>query len=144
MEKLLNTSEAGKNISSQLTKIHKGNLTNLKKIGTELKKEEEEIIKQKNIMNKDELEKKLISLRKKASDYQKNRKEKNNELSKKRLALTSKLINLIKPILADYATKNSISIIFQKKNIIIGKTELDITNDILVIINEKHKKINLE
>ena len=56
---------------------------------------------------------------------------------------TSELISLIQPILAEYANKNSISIIFQKKNIIIGKTELDITEDILKILNEKHKKITI-
>ena len=54
---------------------------------------------------------------------------------------TSELISLIQPILSEYANNNSISIIFQKKNIVIGKTELDITEDILKILNENHKKI---
>ena len=51
----------------------------------------------------------------------------NDSINKKRLDATSELISLIQPILAEYADNNSISIIFQKKNIIIGKTELDIT-----------------
>ena len=54
---------------------------------------------------------------------------------------TSQLINFLQPILSEYANNNSISIIFQKKNIVIGKTELDITEDILKILNENHKKI---
>ena len=40
--------------------------------------------------------------------------------------------------------KNSISIIIDKKNVIIGKTTLDITNDILKIVDEKIGKIKLD
>ena len=141
MDLLMNSSEAGKSISTQLTAIHKKTTTELKKIAEELKKEESELIKQKNVMSNEEFEKKLSLLRNKASDYQKQRKKSNDSINKKRMDATSDLVSLIQPILAEYANNNSISIIFQKKNIIIGKTELDITEDILKILNENHKKI---
>ena len=143
MDLLMNSSEAGKSISSELTLIHKETTTEHKKIEEELKKEEADLIKQKNVISNEEFEKKLSTLRNKASDYQKQRKKFNDSINKKRLDATSELISLIQPILAEYATNNSISIIFQKKNIIIGKTELDITEDILKILNEKHKKISI-
>jgi len=141
MDLLMNSSEPGKSITSQLTAIHKKTTTELKKIEEELKKEESDLIKQKNVISNEEFEKKLSLLRNKASDYQKQRKKFNDSINKKRLDATSELISLIQPILAEYANNNSISIIFQKKNIIIGKTELDITEDILKILNENHKKI---
>ena len=141
MDLLMNSSEAGKSITSQLTTIHKKIMTELKKIEEELKKEESDLINQKNVISNEEFEKKLSLLRNKASDYQKQRKKFNDSINKKRLDATSELISLIQPILAEYANNNSISIIFQKKNIIIGKTELDITEDILKILNENHKKI---
>jgi Skp family chaperone for outer membrane proteins len=47
-------------------------------------------------------------------------------------------------ILAEYADKNSISYIIPKQNIIIGKTELDLTNIILEILNSKIKNIDLQ
>ena len=141
MELLMNSSEAGKSITSQLTTIHKITTTELKKIQEELKKEESDLIKQKNVISNEEFEKKLSLLRNKASDYQKQRKKFNDSINKKRLDATSELVNLIQPILAEYANNNSISIIFQKKNIVIGKTELDITEDVLKILNENHKKI---
>ena len=143
MDLLMNSSEAGKSISSELTLIHKETTTEHKKIEEELKKEEADLIKQKNVISNEEFEKKLSNLRNKASDYQKQRKKFNDSINKKRLDATSELISLIQPILAEYANNNSISIIFQKKNIIIGKTELDITEDILKILNEKHKKISI-
>ena len=141
MDLLMNSSEPGKSITSQLTAIHKKTTTELKKIEEELKKEESDLIKQKNVISNEEFEKKLSLLRNKASDYQKQRKKFNDSINKKRLDATSELVNLIQPILAEYANNNSISIIFQKKNIIIGKTELDITEDVLKILNENHKKI---
>ena len=39
---------------------------------------------------------------------------------------------------------NEISFILQKKNIIMGKTELDITDDILKIVDNEISKINFE
>ena len=141
MDLLMNSSEAGKNITSQLTTIHKNTTIELNKIEEELKKEESKLLKQKNVISNEEFEKKLSLLRNKASDYQKQRKKFNDSINKKRMAATSELVNLIQPILAEYANNNSISIIFQKKNIVIGKTELDITEDILKILNENHKKI---
>ena len=51
--------------------------------------------------------------------------------------MTIKLLEAINPILTEYSTKNSISIMLQKKNIVIGDTRLDITSKILEIINTK-------
>ena len=141
MDLLMNSSEAGKSITSQLTAIHKKTTAELKKIEEELKKEESDLFKQKNVISNEEFKKKLSLLRNKASDYQKQRKKFNDSINNRRLDATSELVSLIQPILAEYANNNSISIIFQKKNIIIGKTELDITKDVLKILNENHKKI---
>ena len=55
-----------------------------------------------------------------------------------------KLINSITPILADYAKKNDISMVISKQNIIMGQIELDITNDILKLINKKITNIKLK
>ena len=54
------------------------------------------------------------------------------------------MITLIRPILSEYSDNNSISLIIQKRNIVIGKTSLDITDDILKIVDEKIEKISLE
>ena len=47
------------------------------------------------------------------------------------------------PILEDYSKKNSISLIIQKKNLVMGKKEMEITKDVLKIVNDKVKKIKL-
>ena len=144
LSNIMNNSIAGKSVTAQLEDNHKKNISNFKKIEEELKKEESEIISQKNILSKEDYEKKIIDLRDKAKKFRKERNENLNILNNQRLQATSKIINLIKPILSEYSQKNSISVIIDKKNIIIGKTSLDITDEILKIVDEKIGKINLD
>ena len=144
MDLLLNSSSAGKNITSSLSKNHKKRISELKLIEEELKKDEVEIIQQKNILSKEEFDKKILALRDKASKYQKQRNESNDTFNKKRNAATSQLIKIIRKIIGNHAIKNDISIIIQKRNIIMGKSELDITSDILKVLNDQHKTLKIE
>ena len=64
---------AGKSISSQLEASHKKNISNFEKIEEELKREEAEIISQKNVISKEKFEKKIMDLRDKANNYRKER-----------------------------------------------------------------------
>ena len=141
---IMNNSIAGKSITSQLENNHKKNILKFKNIEDELKKEEAEIISQKNVITKEEFEKKIIDLRDKANKFRKERNDNINNLNNQRLEATSKMITLVRPILSEFSDKNSISLIIDKKNIIIGKTLLDITDDILKIIDEKIGKIQLD
>jgi outer membrane protein len=144
LNKIMNDSIAGKSITSQLKNNHKKNISKYKNIEEELKKEEAEIISQKNVITKEEFEKKIIDLRDKANKFRKERNNNINNLNNQRLEATSKMITLVRPILSEFSDKNSISLIIDKKNIIIGKTLLDITDDILKIIDEKIGKIQLD
>ena len=143
MEKILNESKSGMSINKQLEKIHKMNIKEFKKIEDELKKKEESIIAQKNILSKEDYTKKIKILRDNANSYRKNRQEKINLLTKKRMESSSKLLSIINPILSDYSKVNNISIILQKKNVVLAKTDLNITNNIIDILNSKIESINL-
>lgn len=143
MEKILNESKSGMSINKQLEKIHKMNIKEFKKIEDELKKKEESIIAQKNILSKEDYTKKIKILRDNANSYRKNRQEKINLLTKKRMESSSKLLSIINPILSDYSKVNNISIILQKKNVVLAKTDLNITNNIIDILNSKVESINL-
>ena len=141
---IMTNSIAGKSINSQLETNHKKNISNFEKIEKELKREEVEIISQKDAISKEEFEKKIMDLRDKAKKYRKERNDNINNLNNQRLNATEKMISLIRPILSEYSEKNSISLIIQKRNIVIGKTSLDITDDILKIVDEKIVKISLD
>jgi Skp family chaperone for outer membrane proteins len=143
MDFIMNQSKAGIQITKELSKNHKANIENFKKQEEFLKEEEKKIIAQKNILDKAEFEKKIVSLREKANKYRIERKEIIDNLTKKKIQATAKLLDQIRPILAEYSANKSISIIIEKKNIIIGKSELDITKDILSIVDKKISKIKI-
>ncbi len=143
MDKIMLQSKAGKSITVELEKLHKNNITTFKQKEEELKKKETSIVSQKNVLSNEKFEKKINSLRKEANEYRIKRRDLINSLTEKRVEAQNKLIKTLKPILADYSKKNSISMIIQKKNIIIGKSELEITDDILEILDKSLKTIDL-
>ena len=143
MDRIMLQSQAGKSITVQLEKLHKNNIDTFKKKEEELKNKEISIVSQKNVLSNEEFEKKINLLREEANEYRIKRRDSIDSLTKKRVEAQNKLINVINPILADYSKKNSISMIIQKKNIIIGKSELEITGDILKILDENLKTIDL-
>ena len=111
-------------------------------IENQLKSEENEILKQKNILSENELNTKITDFQNKINDYNLKKQKFTKEVNDQRLNITNNLLKSLNLILSDYASKNEISIILQKKNIIIGKSTLDVTKDVLKIFNENIKTIN--
>ena len=144
VEKIMQQSIAGKSIIAQLKKKRETSISKFKKKEKEIRDNEKKLIAQKNVLSKEEFEKKIIELRKDISNYQKDRNKTSNEIAKLRVKASTKLINKLTPILEEYSKKNSIRIIVQKKNIVMGKKEDDITNDILELVNQLVKNIKLD
>tara|TARA_Y100000590_G_C15561326_1_gene954891 strand:+ start:532 stop:1044 length:513 start_codon:yes stop_codon:yes gene_type:complete len=142
MDKILNLSKVGQKAVLDLENNHKKKIESFKKIEEKLKKKEREIISQKNILSNDEYEKKINDLRQEVRNYRKKRQESLDALTKKRIELSQNFLKKINPIIANYSDENSISLIIQKKNIVMGKTELDITDEIMNLIDEKIKTLN--
>ena len=92
--------KAGKSILNELENSKNIALSKFEKKGKELKKIEEEINKQKNIISEDELRKKLIEFRKEVSNYQKNRQTVINDFNQKKnqnlISFLKKLHRLLK------------------------------------------------
>ena len=142
-DKILNDSNAGKEIKKQLDDINEKNILTFKKKEKELIEEEKNITKQKNILSKEELEKKIKGLKEKAFKFRNDVKKNKNDLTKKNNQATKKILDVLNLVLAEYSSKNSIAIILQKNHIVIGKQNLDITDEILIIVNKKIKSVKL-
>ena len=144
MNFLLSESEAGKYINNELQIINNKNIEEYKKIENSIKTEEEKLLKQKNILKEEEFNNKANKLREKYKSYQELKNTKNNDLKIVRDNAGNQILKIINEILSEYSTKNKISLIMEKKNIVIGKTELDITKNILGLLNAKIKKVELK
>ena len=143
-DKILNESKAGKDIKKELDSINKKNISKFEKIEKELIEEEKKISQQKNILSKEELEKKIKVLQEKVIKFNNDVKKNKNDLIQKNKNSTEKILISLNSILSDYASKNSIHIILQKKHIVIGREDLDITSEILGTVNQKIKNIKLQ
>ena len=143
MDKIMQISKAGKNAISKINDQKKKDVSKFQKIEKELKSREEDLITKKNVISADEFNKKLENLSKEINNYRTLRQQAIDLSTKSRLNASADFAEKIKPILADYASENNIDMIIQKKNIIMGKTDLDITNEILKIVDKKINKLKV-
>ena len=143
IDKIMEESIAGKSIKKKLENLYNKDLEKFKKNDEILKQKEKKIIAQKNIMSQDDFQNEITNLRSEIIKFQKDQVNARDKINKLRLKATSKLISKLSPILEEYAKENSISLILQKKNIVMGRKEIEITNEILSIANKKIKNIDL-
>ena len=143
MDKIMQISKAGKEAISKINDQKKKDVSKFQKIEKELKSREDDLITKKNVISAEEFNKKLENLSKEINNYRNLRQEAIDLSTKSRLNASADFAEKIKPILADYASENNIDMIIQKKNIIMGKTDLDITNEILKIVDKKINKLKV-
>ena len=137
-------SKAGKIVIDKINKQKKIDVSKFQKIEKNLKEDEEKLIQKKNVLSVDEFNNQLVDLRKKITAYRDLRQKSIQEFTSKRVNASADFAIKIKPILAEYASKNDIAMVIQKKNIIMGKSTLDITDEILKIVDDKINKLKLD
>ena len=140
---LLNNSKAGKNIQEQLKKINDARIKEIKSKDKLFKDKEAKLIAQKKILSEQEFAKKVNELKKEVIKSNSLRKKEMEQSNKKRNDALSKLLKEINKLLIEYSEKTKISMMLDKKNVIISKNENDITKEILNLLDKKITKIKL-
>ena len=141
MNTIIEKSLAGKSIKDQLVSIDKKNNNFFLKKQKLLQKKEKELISKKNILSNDEYKNEVLKLQKEIEVFNGERKKRISSYKKNKQALLQKLLNEINPILTNYSKANNISMIIDQKNLIISKNEIDITAEVLKLLDSKIKKI---
>ena len=136
---IIDNSELGqkykKEILSNQTKI-KSDLKNKQNL---IKEKENELNSQKNVLKKDEFNNKLKKLDDLLTDYREFKKKHSKIIIDKKKKYSDEILKILNPILTSYVEKNNIKIVIEKKNVLVGIKTLDITTDMLKILNEKTK-----
>ena len=142
MNYLLNNSKIGKSLNLHLIKINNQYQEKFNRIEKDLKKKEEDLLAQKNIIEKSEFEKKITDLSKDIQNFRLDKKKSQQKLNKIKVENTKKILDIINPIITNYVDINSISLVVSKKNIIVGKKNLDITKEIIKLLNDQIETLN--
>tara|TARA_B100000674_G_scaffold485603_1_gene492704 strand:- start:415 stop:933 length:519 start_codon:yes stop_codon:yes gene_type:complete len=139
---IMNNSVAGKSINTFIDNVSKKKNNDFKVIENEIKKDENELISKKNIIEESIYIKKVNEIRIRINDYKLERQKFNKNLNEKKIKYKNSLLEKLNPIISNYVEQNSITVVLPKKMIIIGKKDLDITRQILEMLDKSIKKIN--
>ena len=139
LDSLLEKTNYGKKIIADLNLLNEQNLKSLQKIEKEIKLNQENIKKQKNLLSEEELAKKVNKLNSDIIEFQK---KKTNLVSNFNVQKKNKLDEFFKMIIPEiekHIDEKDITLVFDKKNIFIANKKNNITDEIVRIIDEKLK-----
>ena len=140
---ILNESKAGKGAQDFLkNKLDKG-IKRLKETEKKIQAEEKEIINQKKIISAEEYKKKVTALRNKVSSLQKERNQLLDTVAKQKAKAKSELLKNLNPIIKEYMQEKRIRMVLDRKSLLLADESLDITKEIMEILNKKLKSIKL-
>ncbi len=142
--KVLNESKAGKQAQDFLKSKFESESKKHAEEEKKLRKEEKDIISKKKLITNEEYQKKVEELRKKVSQLQKNKQNSLKNIAKLRGKARTELLKNLNPLMKEYMEKNNIRIVLDKKSILLGDIKLDITEEIIKLLDKKLKSIKLK
>lgn len=143
MDRLVSTSKPGSSIFNQLKDINNKNLNFLNK-EKKFKEKEKKLLTQKNILSEPDFQNKVNKLKSEIKNYNETRNKMIEDFNKLKIENTNNLLKLINPIITKFTNQNDIAIILQKKNLVVAKTQLDITDEVIKIVNSEVKEFKIK
>ena len=140
---IYSNSKIGKKIDNQLKSEKKKINEKLTSYQKNIKDEKEKLINQKKIISEEKFKNQAIDIEKQIKKYNKLISDNNNSFIKYKAEIKSLFLKKLMNIVREYAEVNSIQLILNKKDIIIGQNDMDISNDILKLVNKKMNDIKL-
>ena len=133
---IIKNSKNGKEIIDDLNEKNKKLIDKFQKQEKIFKDKETDLLAKKNILSQDEYNNSVNQFRNEINEFNINKQEKLNEFNKEKTNKYAELVSYINDFLVNYSKENNIKVIIDKKNILISRNDIDITKDILNIINK--------
>ena len=139
---IINNSTLGKSLNKHINELNKINEEKFKKTEIELLKKEKSLASQQNILDKNEFEKRFKELSLDVKKYRSEKKISLDKIKKTRIENTKKILEIINPLITKYVNENAISLVIPKKNIVVGKKNLDITDEMIKLLDGQPTKLS--
>lgn len=140
---ILNNSDAGKKAQDQLKKKLENGIKSINNKQKKIQEEEKKIIEQKKIISAEDYRKKVADLRNKVKELAKERNTLLETVAAQRSKARKELLKNLNPIISDYMKEKNIRMIVDKKSILLADESLDVTKEIIKLLNSKLKSIKL-
>ena len=144
MKYILNNSKAGKQAQDFLKSTFEKNQKDFLNREKDLKNDEKELLDKKDTLSKEDYKKLSDELRKKVIKYQADRRSSLDKIAKQRADARKKLVDKVTPIVQNYIKENSVSVVIDKKYVVGGNKELDITKIITDKLNKELPSLKLQ
>ena len=141
---ILATSIAGKSLLNKLKEEEELKINIFKSKDEDFKQKESKILAKKNLISKEKINKELKSLQIEFNEYRKDKAKQIQELKTKRKRNIVNFLSLLNPIIEKYMSDNSIYMVIDKKNVFIANKDYDITNNLIELINNQIKDIEIK
>ena len=143
MDIIVKNSEVGKKIIKFFSDKNQKLSNDINDQEQKLIEKEKSLISQKNILTDEEFSNQVEIIRKEIEEFKKNRTKKLNLLNINKDKISKSFLSEINIVLKDYAEKNKIDIIISSNQMLVGKSSLDVTENILKDVNKKIKKFEI-
>ena len=144
INKVLTESKAAIDATKQIEKIQKNSEEESKSEDDLIIKERERLIEQQSVMAPEAFEIKVADFEKKVQTYQIERQEKLRKLDQMVQIARAKILEEVKPIINEYAKELGITVILEKNAVIMSADEMDMTDQVIKILNKNLPKIKVE
>ena len=141
---LLSNTLAGKTLFNTLKKEEQLKIDKFKSKELKFKNKEKQILAKKNLISNEDINKELELLQIEFQKYKKEKIKEADELKIKRNKNIINFLNIINPIIEKYMIENSIYMLIDKKNVFIASKKYDITNNLIELINNQIKTIEIK
>ena len=141
---LLSNTLAGKILLNTLKKEEQLKIDKFKSNDLKFKKKENQILAKKNLISKEDINKELELLQIEFQKYKKEKIKEVDELKIKRNKNIINFLNIINPIIEKYMIENSIYMLIDKKNVFIANKNYDITKNLIELIDNQIKTIEIK
>jgi len=141
MNSLINNSKAGTSINNQMKKILDKNNSEYQSLEKKLLQEEKDLLNKKNVLDPDKYKNEVNTFKNKVNKLKIERNKEIEDIQKRNVNAKNKLVQVVTEVLAKYSAENEIQLVLNKESIILGKKTIDITNEILILLDKDIKKI---
>ena len=141
MNTLINNSKAGTSINNQMKKILDKNNSEYQSLEKKLRQEEKDLLNKKNVLDPNKYKDEVNIFKNKINKLKIERNKEIEDIQKRNVKAKNELVSIVTEILAKYSAENQIKLVLNKESIILGIKTIDITNEILTLLDKKLKKI---